>query len=211
MVAANGLAAQAPPIVAILRGVRPQEVVAVGRALTRAGIRIVEVPLNSPDALRSIENLAGALGDGALVGAGTVLTAADVDDVARAGARFTVAPNTDPAVIERALAHGLDAMPGVLTPTEAFAALAAGARHLKLFPAAAAGTGHLRALGEVLPAGCRVWAVGGVSADNLGQWRAAGAFGVAVGSALYRPGREPGDIYERAETLVASWRSRPGE
>lgn len=211
MAAVPGLETFSPPIVAILRGVQPREAADVGGALIDAGIRIVEVPLNSPQALQSIERLAAAIGDGALVGAGTVLDTAAVDDVVRAGARFIVAPNTDPRVVARALERELEAMPGALTPTEAFAALSAGARHLKLFPAASAGPGHLRALAEVLPADCRVWAVGGVNIDNLGEWRSAGAFGIAAGGALYKPGRAPDDIYKRAEALVTGWRSFRGE
>lgn len=200
------VAANVPPLVAILRGIRPAEVAGVTAALTRAGIRIIEVPQNAPDALASLRELAAAAGEDVLVGAGTVLEPSAVDDVAGAGARFIVAPNTDLAVIARALACGLDPLPGVMTPSEAFAALGAGARHLKLFPAASLGPGYLRALGEVLPGAARVWAVGGVSTENLGGWLDAGAFGAALGSALYRPGRGPEDVHHRAAALVARWR-----
>jgi len=209
-VAPDGLAVRTPPIVAILRGIRPGEVAAIAQALLAAGIRIMEVPQNAAGAHASLAELVSAAGEQALVGAGTILDAAAVDAAAGAGARFVVAPNTRPDVIERALALGVEPMPGVLTPTEAFAALAAGARDLKLFPAAAAGLPHLAALGEVLPPQCRVWAVGGVGSHNLGEWLAAGARGVAVGSALYRPGRAPDEVRSRAAALVASFERAAG-
>ena len=151
MATVTGLAQCRPPLIAILRGVRPDEAVEIGNALVDAGFCMLEVPLNSPDALASIERLAAAVGKDVLLGAGTVLSAASVDDVASAGARFTVSPNTDASVIARALERGLEPMPGVMTPTEALSAGAAGARHLKVFPAASVGGGHLGALREVLP------------------------------------------------------------
>jgi 2-dehydro-3-deoxyphosphogalactonate aldolase len=194
-----------PAIVAILRGIGPGEVVDVGKALVDAGIRIVEVPLNSPDALRSIERLAAVVEGDVLVGAGTVLTVASVDDVATAGAQFVVSPNTDGAVIARTLERGLESMPGAMTPTEAMVAVDAGARHLKVFPASSVGVGHIRALRDVLPTDCCVWAVGGVSAANLAQWAERGAFGVGVGSSLYRPGRSAGEVRKRAAELVGLW------
>jgi 2-dehydro-3-deoxyphosphogalactonate aldolase len=198
-----GLGQRSPAIVAILRGIGPGDVVDIGKALVAAGIRIIEVPLNSPQALTSIGRLAGS---DALIGAGTVLTASAVDDVAAAGARFVVSPNTDPAVIARALERGLEPMPGVLSPTEAMAAVAAGAAHLKLFPAASVGAGHIRALRDVLPPHCRLWAVGGVDAANLPQWIERGAFGVGVGGSLYRPGRDLDEVRKRADQLVGVWR-----
>jgi 2-dehydro-3-deoxyphosphogalactonate aldolase len=194
-----------PAIVAILRGIEPSEVVEVGKALVHAGIRIIEVPLNSPDALRSIERLAASVEGEIMVGAGTVLTAASVDDVATAGAQFVVSPNTDGAVIARTLERGLESMPGAMTPTEAMTAVHAGARHLKVFPASSVGLGHIRALRDVLPPDCCVWAVGGVSATNLAQWAERGAFGVGVGSSLYRPGRSASDVRKRAAELVGLW------
>jgi 2-dehydro-3-deoxyphosphogalactonate aldolase len=193
-----------PAIVAILRGIEPREVVEVGKALVDAGIRIVEVPLNSPQALTSIERLAISLEGDALVGAGTVLTAASVDDVATAGAKFVVSPTTDATVIARTLKRGLDPMPGIMTPTEAMTAIAAGARHLKLFPASSLGEGHIHALRDVLPRDSYIWAVGGINAENLAQWTRRGAFGVGVGSSLYRPGRSAGEVRKCAAELVGT-------
>jgi 2-dehydro-3-deoxyphosphogalactonate aldolase len=194
----------APPVVAILRGVTPGEVVAVGAALVGAGIRMIEVPLNSPDPFASIAALQGEFGDRALIGAGTVLDAASVDRLAATGAGLLVAPNTDPAVIARGVERGLEVMPGFVTPSEAFAALAAGARKLKLFPALAQGPAYLKAIREVLPGDAGVWAVGGVDAGNIAGWLAAGAQGVALGGALYRPGMSAEDIAGRAKDMIAA-------
>ena len=194
--------ADAPPIIAILRGVTPDEVVEVGEALYGAGIRVIEVPLNSPDSLESIARLSRAFGERCLCGAGTVLTPDDVRRVADAGGRLIVAPNTDPAVIERAVALGLVVMPGFATASEAFRALQAGARRLKLFPAATYGPGHLKALKGVLPKEVRVFAVGGVGPEALGAWRAAGADGFGVGGELYRPGDAPDAVAVKARTLM---------
>lgn len=200
-----------PAIIAILRGVRPDEVLDIGHALVDAGIRMIEVPLNSPEPLQSIERLVAALGGRALIGAGTVLSVTAVDAVAAAGGRLVVSPNTDPSVISRALERGLDPLPGAMTPTEAFAAIGAGTRHLKLFPGSAIGPAHLRALREVLPTDCRVWAVGGTNASNLSQWIAAGAVGIGIGSSLYRSGMSVDDVHARAVALVASWRTITAE
>jgi 2-dehydro-3-deoxyphosphogalactonate aldolase len=197
----------APAIVAILRGVQPNEVLDIAQAVLDAGIRLIEVPLNSPQPLASIERLAAAFGEHALLGAGTVLAVHDVDAVAAAGGRLIVAPNTDPAVIARAIERGLDVLPGFMTPTEGFAALAAGARDLKLFPGGSPGPAHLRAVREVLPADCRVWAVGGVSASNLGDWLTAGASGVGIGGSLYRAGASATAVRESAEHFVTAWRA----
>lgn len=197
----------APAIVAILRGVQPDEVIAIAQALFDAGIRIIEVPLNSPQPLASIERLAAAFDGKALIGAGTVLTVDDVDAVAAAGGRLIVSPNTHPAVIERAIERGLDALPGIMTPSEAFTAIAAGASELKLFPGSSTGPAHLRALREVLPAACGVWAVGGVGAANLGEWLSAGARGIGVGGSLYRPGSSASAVREAADKLVRAWRA----
>lgn len=199
------LAAGAPPIVAILRGLRPGEAADFAWALVDAGIRLIEVPLNSPEPLVSIEAMARAVGDTATVGGGTVLDAADVDRIRDAGGRIIVSPNTRPPVIERAVGLGLDAMPGFFTPTEAFAALTAGARRLKLFPAGTGGPGHLKAVREVMPADAELWAVGGASPDNLGEWRRAGAAGIGVGGSLYRAGDALADVAGRARALVEAW------
>ena len=197
----------APAIVAILRGVQPDEVLAIGRALIEAGVRIIEVPLNSPEPLASIERLATACGDQALIGAGTVTSVQALDGVCAAGGRLIVAPNVARTVIERSVERGLDVLPGVMTPSEAFAAIDAGACDIKLFPGGSMGPAHLRALREVLPRECRVWAVGGVDASNLAEWRRAGASGVGVGGALYRPGSSVEAVRGTAERLVKAWRA----
>lgn len=195
------------PLVAILRGIRPDEVLEVAAALHEAGVGAIEVPLNSPSPLESITRLAGKFGDRCLCGAGTVLRPADVDAVHAAGGRLIVTPNTMPAVIERAVALGLTVMPGFATPTEAFAALGAGAGLLKLFPAASYGPGHLKALRDVLPPSVGVFAVGGVGAANLVPWRQAGCAGLGVGGDLYRAGHTAGEVHRRALALVAAWRA----
>jgi 2-dehydro-3-deoxyphosphogalactonate aldolase len=198
----------APPALAILRGVKPSDAAAIGSALVEAGVRIIEVPLNSPDAFASIATLQEEFGKDALIGAGTVLDAASVDRLAETGARLLVAPNTDARVIARGVALGLEVMPGFLTPSEALAAIEAGARRLKLFPAFSAGPTFLKAVREVLPADIAIWAVGGVDAANAADWLAAGAEGVALGGALYRPGMEPAEVGRRARALVAALDSR---
>lgn len=197
----------APPIVAILRGVEPRQVQAIGRVLVDAGIRIIEVPLNSPQALQSIEQLNASMPADVLIGAGTVTSVAAVNDVAAAGGRLIVSPNMDVAVIARSVELGLDVLPGVMTPTEAFAAYGAGARHLKLFPASASGMPHLKALLEVLPRDCRMWAVGGTGAANFAEWIAAGAIGMGVGGALYRAGSTPEAVAANAAALMDAWRA----
>lgn len=194
-----------PPIVAILRGVKPDEVVDIAAALVGAGVGAIEVPLNSPDPLESIRRLCDAFGDQALCGAGTVLTPEAVDAVATSGGKLIVTPNTDPIVIAHAVALGLTVMPGFATPTEAFAAIKAGARALKLFPAGTFGPGHLKAVKDVLPREVAVYAVGGVGAGNLDTWRSAGVDGIGVGGELYRPGDRAADVAERAARLVAAW------
>lgn len=196
------LAQGAPPLVAILRGITPDEAIPVGAALVAAGVRIMEVPLNSPQPFDSIALMQREFGAKALVGAGTVLDIQAVDALAATGAGLMVTPNTDPAVIARAVEHGLEPMPGFLTPSEAFAALAAGARRIKLFPASAQGPSYLKALREVLPKACGVWAVGGIDADNAREWLAAGAEGVAAGGSLYKPGMTAAETGERARALV---------
>jgi len=192
------------PLIAILRGVRPDEVVAIGEALIDAGLRTIEVPLNSPDPLDSIGRLARAFGDRCLIGAGTVLRAEDVDAVKAVGGALIVTPNTDAAVIGRAVALGLQAAPGFATASEAFAAIAAGARALKLFPAATYGPAHLKALKSVLPKEVPVFAVGGVGPQDMAPWIAAGAAGFGVGGELYRPGDAPDAVGRKARALVSS-------
>jgi 2-dehydro-3-deoxyphosphogalactonate aldolase len=193
------------PLVAILRGLAPDEAVAIGEALFDAGFRCLEVPLNSPTPLASVERLADRFGDTMLIGAGTVLTPAAVDDVRSAGGRIIISPNANPAVIAHAKAQGLISLPGVFTPTEAFAALDAGADGLKLFPAEIAGTAGLKALKAVLPKTTAVYAVGGVDPGSLKGWRDAGAGGFGIGSALYRPGVAPDEAGRRARAFVDAW------
>ena len=197
------LAVGAPPVVAILRGIAPHEAVAIAGALIDGGVRMIEVPLNSPDPFASIAAMQIAFGDMALIGAGTVLDSAAVDRLAATRAGLLVTPNTDPAVIARGVCHGMEVMPGFLTPTEAFGAIAAGARRLKLFPAFALGPAYLKAIREVLPGGTGVWVVGGVNAANAREWREAGAEGVALGTALYRPGDSATTVAESARKIVS--------
>ncbi|HWI86612.1 MAG TPA: 2-dehydro-3-deoxy-6-phosphogalactonate aldolase [Sphingomonas sp.] len=192
------------PIVAILRGVGPHEVAAIGDALVASGISIIEVPLNSPDPLRSIELLAKHLGDAALVGAGTVLTVAQVGQVANAGGRLVVSPSTDAEVIAASAAAGLVSAPGYFTPSEAFLALKAGAHALKLFPAEAASPAVVRAQRAVLPRDIPLLIVGGVKADAIKPWLDAGADGFGLGSALYRPGQSANDVRAQADRFVAA-------
>lgn len=207
----EALDAGTPPIMAIIRGVRPEEAVAIGSALIEAGIRMIEVPFNSPDPTRSIAALADAFGDRAAIGGGTVLTTPKVDALADAGGRFMVSPNTDPAVIAHARDRGLEPLPGFLTPTEAFAAIDAGARQLKLFPGSVLGAAYVSSLRDVLPADVRLWAVGGVGAANLAEFRSRGIFGIGVGGAVYRPGDDAAVVREKAAALVAAWNSyNPG-
>lgn len=179
------------PVVAILRGVRPEEVLEHVGALFDAGLRAVEVPLNSPHPLDSIHRVAETYRGRMAVGAGTVLTVEDVEAVARQGGRFVVAPNTDPDVIGRAIALGLECAPGFASATEAFLALRSGARHLKLFPASSYGVSHLRQLAAVLPEHAIVWAVGGVAPETMPDWWSAGARAFGLGGELYRRGQTP--------------------
>jgi 2-dehydro-3-deoxyphosphogalactonate aldolase len=202
------LAHGAPPAIAILRGIMSDEAAAIGAALVEASVRMIEVPLNSVDPFASIATLQAEFGSQALIGAGTVLDVAAVDRLAETGAGLLVAPNTDARVIARGVALGLDIMPGFFTPSEALAAVEAGARRLKLFPASSAGAAHLKALCEVLPPEVAIWAVGGVDPDNAADWLAAGAEGVALGGALHRPGMEPAEVGQRARALVAALNAR---
>jgi 2-dehydro-3-deoxyphosphogalactonate aldolase len=189
------------PVIAILRGLTPEEALDIGAAVLQAGIRAIEVPLNSPRPLESIALLADAFGDRAVIGAGTVLDPAMVEPLAALRARLLVAPNCDPAVISAGIAHQMTVLPGVLTPGEAFAAVGAGARRLKLFPASSVPLSHVRALRDVLPQSTGIWAVGGINSDNAVQWIEAGAEGVAAGSCIYRPGYAATEVATRAEAL----------
>jgi 2-dehydro-3-deoxyphosphogalactonate aldolase len=197
------------PIVAILRGLTPDRASSVGVGLRDAGIRILEVPLNSPEPYRSIEILAAESGVDCLVGAGTVLSVEQVERTHAAGGRLVVSPNTNPEVIRAALAHGMQVMPGFATASEAFAAVAAGARILKLFPAATYGPKHLRALREVLPAGTSIYPVGGIGAADVGPWLEAGAAGFGFGSDLFKPVYTLEEITARAARVVEALARRP--
>lgn len=190
------------PLVAIIRGVAPDEAEAIGDALYEAGIRMIEVPLNSPQPFRSIRCLAARLGDKALIGAGTVLDAVDVARVADEGGTLIVSPNTDPAVIHAAASAGLVSMPGYFTPSEAFEALRAGADGLKLFPAEAASPKVVRAQRAVLPPDVPLLVVGGVTPDNMRAYLDAGASGFGLGSGLYKPGQTPDQVAAQARAYV---------
>lgn len=192
------------PLVAILRGVKPEEAVAIGLALERQGIAIVEVPLNSPRPMESIALLAREFGERLLIGAGTVMTPVQVAEIAAAGGKLIVTPHADAAIVRAAKQHGLIAVPGFFTPAEAFAMLAAGADALKLFPSEAASPAMLQALRAVLPSGTAVLPVGGIDAANIPAWRAAGAAGFGIGSAIYKPGDSPETVSAKAHALVAA-------
>ena len=170
-----------------------------------AGIRVIEVPFNSPDPLVSIAAMQNAFGDRALIGGGTVLTIQAVEALAGAGGRIMVTPNTVPDVIARGAELGLELLPGFMTPSEAFRAVEAGARRVKLFPAAQLGPAYVKAVKDVLPKHVGVWAVGGTGADTIGDWLAGGCEGIGVGGALYRPGDDAMTVRARAVDLVAAW------
>jgi len=196
------------PLVAILRGLEQEHAAQVGAILFESGFRLLEVPLNRPGALAAIGVLAALAPPDALVGGGTMLSEADVDAVASAGGRLFVAPNCNPAVIAHARSRGMLCAPGVATPTEAFAALAAGAHALKIFPAESVGQGGLKALRTVLPNDTALWPVGGITPELIGPWMSAGATGFGLGAALYTPGIGMAELAQRASQFAAALRAR---
>jgi 2-dehydro-3-deoxyphosphogalactonate aldolase len=195
------------PLIAILRGVKAAEAEAIAAAVFEAGIRIIEVPLNSPDPLKSIERLSAKFGDQALVGGGTVFTPANVEDIQSAGGRLIVSPNTNAGVIRAAAGAGLVSCPGYFTPTEAFTALDAGATALKLFPAEAASPAVLKAQRAVIPGDVPIIVVGGIKADGMQPWVEAGASGFGLGSGLYKPGQSADETLDKARAYVAGLRA----
>jgi len=192
------------PVVAILRGIRPEEVVAIGCAIHAAGVGIIEVPLNSPQPFASIKNLSDALGDECVIGCGTLVNKTDAKRVAEAGAKIAVTPNVNPAIIKKCIKLGMLPAPGWATPSEAFAAYKAGAKILKMFPAATYGAGHAKAVAAVLPDDVTMLAVGGVGANNAAEWLAAGIDGFGIGSEIYTPGLNAEEVSERTQIIVNS-------
>ncbi|WP_404415839.1 2-dehydro-3-deoxy-6-phosphogalactonate aldolase [Brevundimonas vesicularis] len=194
------------PLIAILRGLKPDEAVEIGEAIVAAGFRCLEVPLNSPEPLESIRRLRGALDGRALVGAGTVLSVAAAREVADADGQLIISPNTNVEVIAETKTLGLLSLPGFFTPSEAFAALGAGADALKLFPAEVASPKGLKAVRAVLPAATRIYPVGGVDPDSMAAWRSAGASGFGIGSAVFKPGQSAEQVGHQAAAFVRAWR-----
>ncbi|MFK7901567.1 MAG: 2-dehydro-3-deoxy-6-phosphogalactonate aldolase [Nitratireductor sp.] len=192
-------------LIAILRGVSPQEVEEIGQALIDAGITIIEVPLNSPEPLKSIEILSKKFGDKALIGAGTVLNVEQVEQVQKAGGKLIVSPNTNIEVIKASKKLGLQSWPGSMTPSECFAALDAGADGIKMFPAELIGPIGLKAIRAVLPPSAKAYAVGGVSTGNLGEWLQVGANGFGIGSALYKQGLSAQEVHKNALAFVSAY------
>ncbi|WP_430397771.1 2-dehydro-3-deoxy-6-phosphogalactonate aldolase [Ferrovibrio sp.] len=203
-------ALKAAPLIAILRGVQPDEALSIGDALYAAGFRIIEVPLNSPRPLESIQLLAEHFGAEALIGAGTVLNLAQMEAVALSGGRLIVMPHGDINIVQAARQRGLTVVPGFATPTEAFAAINAGAHGLKLFPAEAASPAVLKSLRAVLPPAIPVLPVGGIGAENMAPWITAGASGFGLGSSLYKPGFTAAEVSQRAHACLAAWRAGRG-
>jgi 2-dehydro-3-deoxyphosphogalactonate aldolase len=195
---------QCCPVIAILRGITPDEIIPVGRALMECGIKIIEIPLNSPQPFESIRRLSSDAGDKAIVGAGTVLHVADVAAVKAAGGQIVVSPNTDVAVIAATVAAGMISVPGYFTPTEAFTAIHAGAHAIKLFPAEAVSPSVVKAQKAVLPSGFPVFIVGGVQSSDAARWMSAGATGFGLGGALYRPGDQPEQVRKAAMAFIAA-------
>ena len=193
------------PLVAILRGLRPDEALGVGEMLVEAGFKIVEVPLNSPEPFDSIKLLVQALGKRAIVGAGTVLNVAAVETLHAVGGQICISPNANPDVIRRAKSLGMISFPAFFTPTEAFSAIDAGADAIKLFPAELAGTTGLKAMKAVLPKNIPVFPVGGVNPDNMKDFIEAGASGFGIGSAVFKPGDTPEIVYKKAKAFVDGW------
>jgi 2-dehydro-3-deoxyphosphogalactonate aldolase len=194
------------PLVAILRGVTPDEILPVGEALVDAGFTILEVPLNSPEPFASIARLVRRFGDEVLIGAGTMRTPADLDALVEAGGRLMVTPHGDPDLIRAAKQRGLLTLPGIATPTEAFAAIDAGTDGLKLFPAEMIPPTVVKAMRAVLPKSMPLFPVGGIEPGTMAAYRAAGANGFGLGSALYKPGLSTPEVAERARAFVEAWR-----
>lgn len=192
-------------IIAILRGIRPDEAVPVCEALVAAGITMIEVPLNSPEPLASIGSAAKLFAGRAEIGAGTVLTPEAADSVADAGGSFVVSPDTNAAVIEQTIARGMKSYPGVFTPSDAFAALRAGATGLKFFPAEVLGPKGIKAMKAVLPPEVPLYAVGGANPDNFSEYFAAGCAGFGLGTYIFKPGMTASDVADRARTAVAAY------
>lgn len=198
------------PLVAILRGLEPERALDVAWALVESGFDILEVPMNSPNPVASIESIAKALGDRALVGAGTVLTCAQVDELADRGAGLVVSPNCNPQVIARTIERGMVSLPGVLTPTEMFAAIDAGATGLKIFPAEIFPAPVVKAVKAVLPPELPVYVVGGINSGNMSEFLAAGAAGFGMGGSIFKPGKELDDIARDAAAIVAAFKAAAG-